>query len=123
MPACAGKRSYFCKKCPVPITFLGFEIGVSVITGGGLSGSDVLHQVLQDHGSANGRCSWDPMTALMAVIGDEVQAGYDVVCGKASVDPATGENYFEPAEDGPHCYVIKKFEDAYYENAINRRIS
>lgn len=122
-PRARENAHIFCKKCPVPITFLGFEIGVSVITGGNLPEGDVLHQVLQDHGSANGRCSWDPMTALLAVIGDEEQAGYDLVRGKASVDPATGENYFEPAEEGTHCYVIKKFEDAYYEDAINRRIS
>ncbi len=121
-PRARENAHIFCKKCPVPITFLGFEIGVSVITGGNLPEGDVLHHVLRDHGSANGRCSWDPMTALLAVIGDEAQAGYDVVCGKAFVDPATGENYFEEAADGPHAYVIKKFADAYYAEAINRRI-
>lgn len=112
----------FCKLCPVPITFLGFEVGVSVISGGNLAEGDILHQVLVDHGSAKGRCSWDPMTALMAVIGDEAEAGYDMIRGKASVDPATGENYFEKDENGPHAYVIKKYEDSYYADAINRRI-
>ncbi len=113
----------FCKDCPVPVTFLGFEVGVSVITGGDLTEGDVLHQVLVDHGSAKGRSSWDPMTALLAVIGDEEAAGYKVVCGTASVDPATGENYFVKSEQGMHAYVIKQFEDAYYAEAINRRIN
>ena len=43
-----------------------------------------------DDGSHNGRSSWDPM--LMALIGDEHEAGYDVVTGYASVDAEDGAN-------------------------------
>lgn len=112
----------FCEICPVEVTFLGWEVGYDVITGGTLSEDDFLHQVLMDHGSINGRCSWDPMLVYMAVLGDEGKAGYDVVKGKASVDAETGSNYFSPCSDGRHCYVVKKFDNTYYENMINKYI-
>lgn len=113
----------FCKKCPVPVTFLGFEVGVSVITGGSLNKSDHLYDALCDWGCPEGRCSWDPMTTLLAVIGDEFEAGYDVVTGTASVDPVNGSNLFLPEADGLHSFVIKNKDDAYYSNMINAIIS
>ena len=114
--------SNFCKKCPVPVTFLGYEVGVSVITGDNLQEDDVLYRVLCDHGSENGRMSWDPMLVLMALIGDEERAGYDTVRGTASVDPQSGENSFLSCADGMHKYVIKKMPDGYYKNQINELI-
>lgn len=112
----------FCALCPVPVVFLGFEVGATVISGGNLKEDDPVHLALADHGSPGGRSSWDPMLCLLAVIGDEAGAGYRVVRGKASVDAETGENYFSKDERGPHAYVIKNFEDSYYAEAINRRI-
>lgn len=109
----------FCKLCPVPVTFLGFEIGKDVITGGNLSDGDLLHEVLCVHGSENGRLSWDPMLAVMAVVGDEAKAGYDTVTGFAEVDAETGNNHFREAKDGLHKYVIKKFANSYYVDKIN----
>ena len=109
----------FCELCPVPVTFLGFETGVSVISGDTLPPHDLLYQAMCDHGSPNGRNSWDPMTALLAVIGDETAAGYRTVVGRASVDEPTGSNRFEPCQDGLHCYVIKTEDDSYYQHAIN----
>lgn len=108
--------------CPVPVTFLGWEIGIDVITGGELAHDDYLHQVLVDHGSGNGRCSWDPMLTLMAIIGEEEAAGYDTISGFAKVDPVTGQNYFVKDPDGPHKYVIKKYDNEYYKGVINRII-
>lgn len=108
--------------CPVPITFLGFEIGVDVITGAGLGKDDPLGTVLRLHGSENGRSSWDPMLVSMALAGDEAAAGYSVVRGRASVDPLTGENRFVPGADGPHAYVVKAHPDGYYSGAIDRKI-
>ena len=70
----AGKD--FCARCPVPVTFLGWEVGYGVITGDRLDEQDHLRQVLADHGSPNGRHSWDPMLVLLALIGDEAAAGY-----------------------------------------------
>lgn len=112
-------------KCPVPITFLGFEVGKPVITGGEsvLKEGDVLLEAMRDYGTGQGRCSWDPMTALLAVIGDEEKAGYDTVRGTMSVDVESGANYFDRSENGRHTYVVKKYEDTYYSNAINQIIS
>ncbi len=111
-----------CEKCPVPITFLGFEVGLSVLTGDSQPENDLLTVVLTHYGCAeNGRCSWDPMTALLAVIGDEEKAGYKTVRGTAKVNPETGENNFIVG-DGLHCYVIKNEPDSYYRNAIQERI-
>ena len=114
----AGKE--FCELCPIPVTFLGWEIGCDVITGGNLNENDHLHQVLCDHGSPNGRFSWDPMLVLMALIGDEEMAGYRTVGGTASVHEQTGANYFKPDTNGIHQFVVKKHENNYYQEQINR---
>ena len=114
----AGKE--FCELCPVPITFLGWEIGYGVITGKNLKENDHLYRVLCDHGSENGRHSWDPMLVLMALIGDEQMAGYSTVSGTASVDELTGANYFKQNENGIHKFVVKKFENDYYAEQISK---
>ena len=59
------------------------------------------------------------MTALLAVTGDAAEAGYDLVYGKATVDPETGANYFMEDPDGPHCYVVRKHEPSWYADRIN----
>ena len=112
--------SIFCEKCPVPVTFVGFEVGKSVITGGNLDPKDHLFDVLADWGcSGVGRDSWDPITALLAVIGDEAEAGYDTVVGTASVDLADGCNHFKQHDGGRHRYVIKLKDDGFYQDMIN----
>ena len=113
----------FCRLCPVPITFLGWEVGINVLSGGELAESDPLHQVLVDHGSGKGRHSWDPMLTLLALIGDEEKAGYRSVCGTATVDASNGANYFVQDPNGLHKYVVKVQPDDYYKNAINDLIS
>ena len=73
-----------------------------------------------DHGSHNGRSSRDPMLMLMALIGDEHEAGYDVVTGYASVDAEDGANHFVIDSKGMHRFVVKRYADDYYEMQINR---
>ena len=124
---CRNERSRvaaekLCRLWPTPITFLGWEIGINVLTGGNLSEGDVLHDILVYHGSAAGRHSWDPMLVLMAIIGDEETAGYATVSGYASVKAADGTNYFRKDAAGPHKYVTKIFDDGYYVNSINNII-
>ena len=114
--------AYFCGNCPVPVTFLGWEVAFDVITGGAVSESDVLHQVLCDFGLPEGRSSWDPMLALLAIVGDEYEAGYNVIRGKASVEEESGINHFEEDADGMHAYVIKRFNNEYYVEQIHQRI-
>ena len=124
---CRNHRSrtaaeFFCRTCPVPVTFLGWEVGYDVITGDELPHDDHLYKVMLDHGSENGRSSWDPMLALLAVTGDETEAGYTTVSGYASVDPETGKNYFKKDPKGPHKYVVKARENDFYKQAINAYI-
>ena len=111
-----------CAGWPTPITFLGWEAGHTVLSGGKLPDGDLLKQVMQDHGSPKGRSSWDPMTILLAVTGVPEEAGYRCVYGKASVDPKDGSNMFSENPAGPHRYVVKLFEDTYYADAIDSRL-
>ncbi len=110
----------FCELCPVPVTFLGWEVGFGVITGNHLDHNDHLYTVLHDHGSRNGRHSWDPMLVLMSLIGDEGKAGYKTVVGTASVDSESGKNYFIKSDAGNHKFVIKQRENCFYGEQINR---
>lgn len=109
-----------CRLCPVPVTFLGWEIGINVLTGGALDKNDHLYLALLDHGSEKGRHSWDPMLVHMALVGDEEKAGYKTVRGHASVDAETGANHFRPDPNGLHTYVVKAKDDAFYVDAIDR---
>lgn len=111
-----------CADWPTPITFLGWETGVDVITGGGLPEDDLLKQVMSDHGSVDGRSSWDPMLVLLAVTGDPERAGYSCVYGKAQVDEKDGSNTFIPDSTGKHRYVVKKYADSFYADAVNARL-
>lgn len=113
---------YFCKNCPVPITFLGFEVGESVLVGGNLDKDDQLYKAMHDMGCENGRSAWDPMLVLTAIIGDESEAEYDMVFGTASVDSSDGANYFKKDEKGKHSYLVKKQPDEYYKDLINSLI-
>ena len=110
--------AYICEHCPVPVTFLGYEVGKVIITGGrdvpGLTG--VAYTA---HLSRRGRPSWDPMTALFAVIGDAEAAGYRKVRGKATVNPRTGANRFEVCDGGMHAYLVKEKEDSFYKTQID----
>lgn len=108
-----------CESFPAPITFLGFEIGIMVITGDKLPENDFLHEIMSFHGSVKGRFSWDPMTALCAVIGDEIKAGYSYRTGVVRVDEQTGANFFTPDENGSHRYLICDKPYSYYADAIN----
>ena len=71
------------------------------------------------HGSAKGRSSWDPMTALLAIAQDPETAGYSLVRGRAYVDPVSGENSFSEDPAGPHSYVKRDFPPEYYAEMIN----
>ena len=113
----------FCRLCPSPVTFLGWEVGRDVLTGGRLAEADHLHKALVDHGSAAGRSSWDPMLVLLALIGDADAAGYGLVRGIATVDRIDGKNHFSPSEDGRHAYVIRRHEPSYYAEIIDSMIN
>ena len=122
-PLAREGSNYVFENCPVPMVFLGWEVGDSVITGSKLSHDDHLWQAMADHGYANGRSSWDPMLIMLAMIGDEEKAGYNTVKGFARTDKSTGLNNFTPDLNGNHTFVIKKFDDSYYANQIDEIIA
>ena len=111
-----------CTFWPTPITFLGYEAGESVFSGKNLPDGDLLKQVMTDHGSINGRSSWDPMLILLALAGEPEKAGYKCVYGKASVNADDGSNYFTVDPSGSHRYVIKLYDDSFYANEIDKRL-
>ena len=125
--------SDFYENCPVPVAFLGFEVGLDVLTGDVLKGrDDMLALALKDHGSENGRHSWDPMLAMLAIAGETAivggttmageKAGYRAVRGQAKIDPEDGRNRWVPDENGLQRYVVKIRPDDFYRNAINSMI-
>lgn len=121
-PRASAAAEIFCRLCPVPITFLGWEIGKDVVTGSQLKAGDHLAMVLRDHGSENGRMSWDPMLVLMALAGNESEAGYRTVKGTASVRAVDGANFFYENENGLHGYVMKTKRNEFYREWIDSLI-
>jgi len=121
-PNCRAASEFY-ENCPVPVTFLGWEVGFNVITGDVLKGrDDMLAHALKDHGSKNGRHSWDPMLALLALAGSPEAAGYRAVYGQAKIDPSDGKNHWIPDASGPQRYVVKTRPDAFYRDAIHAHI-
>lgn len=111
-----------CANWPTPITFLGWEVGDSVHTGGNISEDDPLRKALIDYRCEGGRSSWDPMTALLAVVDNPEKAGYSTVSGRAFAEEGTGRCSFVEDANGPHRYVVKLHPDAWYEEQINTRL-
>jgi hypothetical protein len=109
--------AYICAHCPVPLTFLGYEVGKDVVTGG-KTVPGLVGVAYAAHGSGNGRPSWDPMTALFAIIGDAEQAGYQKIRGNAAVSSGSGANRFVPDADGSHAYLVRERENRFYQEQI-----
>lgn len=107
-----------CDQWPTEIVFLGFEIGLDVISGGNLKKDDFLHVALSDNICPLGRSSWDPMLVLLALVNDIEKAGYTVRQGTASLD-SNGANHFTFSTDGKHCFVIRKNKAKWYKERIN----
>ena len=122
-PMTCRSGAQLCRSWPTPVTFLGWEVGASVISADQLPDGDLLKQVMTDHGSVNGRSSWDPMLVLLAVIGEPERAGYRCVYGRAHVDEKDGRNFFTEEKNGPHRYTLKVKEDSFYADAVNQRLS
>lgn len=115
----------FCDKCPVPVVFLGSEVGQNVYSGQTLAETtgtdDLLYKILQVYGVAEtGRLSWDPMTALLAIRGSAIRAGYGEIRGTNTVDVSTGINTFTPSNDGKDIYVVKHHTNAWHEYELNQ---
>lgn len=114
---------FLCRFWSSPITFLGYEVGRSVISGRSLDHGDPLYQAMVDAGYPDGRCSWDPMLVLLGICGDPGAAGYTCVIGSASVEGGTGMNHFQPDPRGKHRFVVKAMPDEYYQSRIDALIN
>ena len=111
-----------CREWPSPITFLGLEVGVRVISGRHLKEGDLLKKVLSDHGSPNGRESYDPMLVELALSNDPDKAGYKCVYGHAAVNEDNKSNYFTRDPNGKHRFVVKRFPNNWYENYLEEKL-
>lgn len=109
------------KLCPVKIVFLGYEIGVNVITGKPVIErypEDKLSLCLCDYDAPDGRRSWDPMTAYLACVGDAKACGYRLVRGTATINDA-GVTALSPDENGKHAFVEKLYSNEEYAACID----
>lgn len=111
----------------VPVTFLGWEVGSYVFTGGSLNGTrttDPVAEALADFGfgvATAGRQSWDPLTVWLACLGNLERAGYTAVQGTASV-ASNGSNTFAESPTGPHRYVVPTKPATYYAAELEKRL-
>ena len=108
--------------CPIPMTFLGYEIGEDVIAHPPLNSTDLIRIAFDTHGSSHGRCAWDPMLVHLAAFADPTAAGYTTVNGIAAVNRENGENHFFVTTDGQHRYVKKKHEPVWYTSQIDKML-
>ena len=126
--ATAGAAAYVAANCPVPIIYSGWEIGHSVIACAGLEKDNPVREPIEDYrgrtydGSNMGHCSYDPLTALLACIGDPEKAGYRAVYGRPVIDPKNGKNDFIRDSSAKDCYVAKRFPDVYYARMLDEAI-
>ena len=131
----SGRENNFCRSSrariaaatvlaasPVPMYFLGYEIGENVIAHPPQDPTDLIRVAFDAHGSSSGRCAWDPLLILLAAADDFSALGFLTTRGTASVDAATGENHFSPDRGGAHCYFIRKNPPVWYEEQIDRML-
>ena len=118
-PRSSRAAAYVCENWPTEITFLGWEVGDVVRAGGKLKEGDLVHNILVAHGSAQGRCAWDPLTLLLAAEGLPEAAGFTAVRGRCKVNAEDGSNTFEESPDGPHSYVVMAHEPEFYASWLD----
>lgn len=99
----------FVERWPVPVDFLGFEIGADVITGAGFTpeqiASSPVAAAYEQWCGVEGRSSWDLLVIDLAVRGPRELYRFSEP-GRVHVTE-TGESVFEAAPEGPHRYVTR----------------
>ena len=81
----------------MPITFLGWEVGKGIMTGGGMTNSTPVRNPCRrafiDHqGPGKSRASWDPATTLFAIRGNAEKMYTLHASGTNSVNTTDGTN-------------------------------
>lgn len=115
---------YVSENFPMPICYIGFEVGDKVITGRNLKKQPQENPVRQAYYIWNmsilkkeffGRSSWDPITVYCAVIED------NHLYIKSSPKQITfdGDGCVVMRDGGKDCYMIAKASDAEVQNTID----
>ena len=104
---------------PAPILFVGYESGVSVLTGSGLNQIAQPNPVSRAYELYNGltdRPSWDQLTVLFGVLSREPLTGVRRVFlksgGEQTPSHPTGATTWIEQEDGPHAYSVSAQADS-----------
>lgn len=117
--------------CPVPMIFCGWEIGRSMLVGGGISSklptNDAMIAVMNKHGGssevANGRYGYDPFTVAIACLDNAEKMGFELVRGTVVYNSTNSTNTFTESNTGNHYYVTKKYDNDYFIMYMNHILS
>ena len=119
-PVAVQASRYVVNELDVSKCYLGWEVGHDVYTGSKLSTKDMLGRALADFGCENGRPSWDPLL-IMGALKDKYPTAFFREGGKEFVDE-NGKNYFEKSDCLRSSYLVKLYDNAYYEQIIDEVI-
>ncbi len=103
---------------PAPILFVGYESGVSVLTGSRLNqtaGPNPVSSAYELYNGLTDRPSWDQLAVLFGVLSREPLTGvpglFEVRRGTNTI-ASDGSNNWVYREDGPHAYIVNaQFSD------------
>lgn len=106
----AAAARYVVGKWPSTIDFVGYEVGVKILTGAGLARTVSHNPVKQSYQLYNGlkdRSSWDQLAVLYAIRGEQwnTSGNWERVRGWNTVK-ADGSNKWIVRDKGPHSYLI-----------------
>lgn len=116
------------EECPVPIAYVGFELGNQVFTA-----DEMTLQLLPEespvassyrlHASSlanTARPSWDMIAALYAIDGS--YGLFDIIRGENQISPEDGSNSFVADEDGKDAYLVSTKTSGELARLLNDRL-
>lgn len=98
----------FIAECPVRQEFVGWNVGNQLRTGRNYDqypSGHIVRRALELFGSSypTGHTSWDPITVLYLLKGEDVLLGEN---GTMSIDPSTGSDTWVADPEGPHWRAL-----------------
>lgn len=122
-PEARAAAAYVATNCPVPITYVGYEIGATIVSGSsvrGLQNVNMLAKAMVDAGYAAGRESWDPFTVLAVAMNGWIDfTPVQYIYGSNTFNLSDGSNVFTPDPKGRDRYLVKTESDAAYASKLN----